>query len=147
MVGRDISSSGQLVLKLVLATDDGHRSARQNVRRTDENGVPDSVSELLGLIDGSKLLPGRLVDADGVEDGRELVTIFGTVDVDGVSAEHLSLAGLLELKGNVLRKLATNGNDDTASRLKLVDIHDTLVRQLLEVEAVRHIVVTVRMLA
>jgi hypothetical protein len=42
----------------------------------------------------------------------------------------------LELKGNVLGQLASDRNHDTAGSLEFVDIHDTLVAELFEVELV-----------
>ena len=48
----------------------------------------------------------------------------------------------LKLEGNVLGQLASNGNHDTAGSLEFVDIHDTLVAELFEVELVSDIEVS-----
>jgi hypothetical protein len=88
---------------------------------------------------GSEFAPGRLVNTDRVENGRELLTVFGLVNVLGVGTENLGLAAFLELEGDVLRELATDRDDDTRSSFKFVDIHDTFVREFLKVELVRNI--------
>jgi hypothetical protein len=46
-----------------------------------------------------------LVDTDGVEDGGELVSVFGIVDLLRVGTKDIDTS-LLESKGNVLGELA-----------------------------------------
>ena len=48
----------------------------------------------------------------------------------------MSATSLLQTQGNVLRQLTTDGDNNTASVFKLVDIHNTLVAQFFEVESV-----------
>ena len=139
VVRGDRGGGEQLLLELVLAADDRHGSTRENVRWADEDRVLDGVSELLRLLIRGQLLPGGLVNTNGVEDGRELVTVLGLVNVMRVGSENLGLARLLEFQSNVLRKLATNGDNNTLSGLQLVNIHDTLVAQLFEVKPVSNI--------
>src|SRR3569833_388767 len=46
------------------------------------------------------------------------------------------MSRLLETKGYVLRKLATDGHDDSRCALELIDVHDALVAELFEVELI-----------
>jgi hypothetical protein len=46
---------------------------------------------------------------------------------------------LLKLESNILRQLTTDRNNDSASSLQFVDIHDTLVAELLEVQLVGNV--------
>ena len=67
------------------------------------------------------------------------MAIFGLVNVVRISSKDLGLSRLLKLKSNVLRKLTTDRNNNSASSLQLVDIHDTLVAKLLEVQLVGNV--------
>lgn len=49
---------------------------------------------------------------------------------------------LLKLESNVLGELTTNRNNNSAGSLQLVDIHDTLVAELLEVQLVGNVEVS-----
>jgi hypothetical protein len=49
---------------------------------------------------------------------------------------YLSSTSLLETKGNVLRQLTTNRNDNAAGSFHFIYIHHTLKAQLLKVELV-----------
>jgi hypothetical protein len=113
VVRRDAAGSLKLVLEILLAVDDGHGSARQDVTGTNQDRIADLLSELLSLLNGGKLLPGRLVNTDAVKDLRELLTILGLVDVLGVSAQNVGTASLLQTEGNVLRELTSDRNHDT----------------------------------
>jgi hypothetical protein len=141
VIRRDTGGSEKLVLELRLGPDDSHGSTGKDVRRADKDGVFDRVGEFLCVLVRSKLLPGRLVNTNGVEDGGELVSILSLVDVERVGTKDLGLASLLKLKSDVLGQLAADRNNDTGGVLKLVDIHDTLVAKLFKVEAVGEIVI------
>jgi hypothetical protein len=139
VVRADFGGGVELLLELGLGANDSHGSTGQDVRGSDENGVTDSVGELLSLSVGSEFAPGRLVNVDRVENRRELLTVFGLVNVLGIGTENLSLATFLKLKGDVLRELTTDRDDDTRSSFKFVNIHDTFVREFLKVELVGNI--------
>ena len=139
VVRRDGGGGEKLLLKLVLAADDSHGGTGKDVRGANKDGVLDGVGELLRLFVRGQLLPCGLVDTNRVKDGRELVTVLSLVNIVGVGSENLGLAGLLELQSHVLGKLATNRDDNTLGSLQLVDIHHTLVAQLLEVEPVSNV--------
>ena len=113
VVGRDAGGGKKLVLELSLRPDNSHGSAGENVRRADEDRVLNRVGELLRVLVRGKLLPGRLVNTNGVEDGGELVPVLSLVDVERVGTEDLGLASLLELKGDVLGQLATDRDNNT----------------------------------
>ena len=59
-----------------------------------------------------------------------------------VRSQDLSLSRLLKLESNVLGELTTNRNNNSAGSLQLVDIHDTLVAELLEVQLVGNVEVS-----
>ncbi|ROV99906.1 hypothetical protein VMCG_06224 [Cytospora schulzeri] len=142
VVGRDIAGSLKLVLELILAVNDSHGGTGQDVTGSDEHRVADLVSELLSRLDGGELLPCGLVKANAIEDGRELLSVLSLVDILGVSTENVGLSSLLEAQSDVLRQLSTDGDNDTVGTLKFVDIHNTLVAQLLEVQLVSSIEVS-----
>jgi hypothetical protein len=139
VVRADFRGGVKLLLELGLRADDSHGSTGQDVRGSDENRVTDSVGELLSLSVGGEFAPGRLVNIDRVENRRELLTVFGLVDVLGVCTENLGLAAFLKLKSDVLRELTPDRDDDTRSSFEFVDIHDTFVRKFLKVELVGNI--------
>jgi hypothetical protein len=141
VIGRDTRGGEKLVLELRLGPDDSHGSAGKDVRRADKDGVFDGVSEFLRVLIRSKLLPGRLVNTDRVENRGELVPVLSLVNVERVGTKNLGLASLLELESDVLGQLTADRDNDTRGVLKLVDIHDTLVAKLFEVKAVGEIVI------
>ena len=135
-----LGGGGQVVLKRGLVPNDVHRGTRQDVARADQDRVGDAVREFLGLGDVGHLDPVGLVDADGVEDRRELVAVLGRVDLDRVGAQDVHV-GILEAQRNVLRQLAAHRHHGARRALELVDVHHTLEAELLKVEAVRLVVV------
>jgi hypothetical protein len=141
VIRRDAGGGEKLVLELRLGPDDSHSSAGKDVRRADKDGVLDRVSKFLRVLVRSKLLPGRLVNTDGVEDGGELVTVLSLVNVERVGTKDVGTASFLKLESDVLGQLAADRDNDTGGVLKLVDIHDTLVAKLFEVKAVGEIVI------
>jgi hypothetical protein len=66
--------------------------------------LPDAGSELLCSIDAGDFGPGRLINADAIEDGRELVTVLGIVNHFRIGSQDVE-AVLLEPEGDVLREL------------------------------------------
>ena len=103
VVWADIGGSRELLLQLILRPDDSHSSAGEDVARTDKHRVAHFIGESLGLVDRGQLPPCRLVNANRVQDLRELVTVFGLVNVLWVRTEHLGLTSVLELESDVLR--------------------------------------------
>ena len=84
--------------------------------------------------------PLGLVYTDAVEHGRELVAVFGIVDALGRGAEDTDLLRV-ETQGQVVRYLTAGRDDDAVRVLQVEDVHDTLEGELVEVEAVAHVVV------
>ncbi|KAH8720481.1 hypothetical protein HC256_000873 [Beauveria bassiana] len=123
VVRRHVASRLELVLEVLLAADDGHGGAREDVAGAHEHRVANLAGKCLGVLDRRELLPGRLVDADAVENLGKLLTVLGLVDVLGAQS-------------NVLGKLAANGYNDALGSLELVNVHDTLIAEFLEVELV-----------
>ena len=65
---------------------------------------PNLLGEGFGSVHRGDLGPFGLIDANAIEDRRELVTILGLVDLSGVCPENVD-ARVLEAERNVLRKL------------------------------------------
>ena len=132
----------ELLLELINTVDDVHSGTGQDVTGTNQDGVTNSVGEGLSIGDRGQFLPGGLVDTNAIEDRRELVTVLSLVNIQRVGTQNSGTTALLQTEGNVLGQLATDRDNDTASSLELVDIHDTLVAELLEVQLVGSIEVS-----
>jgi len=139
VVRGDVAGSLQLVLQVLLAVDNSHGGSGKDVAGADKNGVADGVSELLSSLDRSEFLPRGLIDSDAVKDLGELLSILGLVNIAGISSKDLGTASLLQAESNVLRQLTADRNDNTAGILQLINIHDTLVAELLKVESISSI--------
>ncbi len=127
-------------LQLLVGVADVHGGSREDVRGTHQDGIAHLVDELLHVLHARQGTPAGLVDAELVEHGGELAAVLGTVDADGRRAEDRH-ALPVELHGEVVRYLSARGDNDAAGRLKVDDVEHPLKRQLVEVEAVAHVVV------
>lgn len=140
MLARDVGGLVKVRVEVVARVDDVHGGSGEDVRGANEDGVADLVAELVGGGHRRELLPEGLVDAEVVEHARELVTVLGHVDHLGRGTEDLD-ALAVQGKGDVVRRLSSHRNDDSARRLDLVDVEDRLEADDLEVEAVGLVVV------
>ena len=89
MIGRDVRRAREELHEVRVVEDDLHGRAREDVRRADEARVGDAVAKVLRLLRGGDLHPLGLVDADAVEDPRELVAVLRLVDRLGRRAEDV----------------------------------------------------------
>ena len=103
--GGDSSSSGKHVFEGGLFPDNVHGSTGEHVGRPKEDRVPDTVGKLLCGVKAGDLCPFGLVNANGIEDGGELVAVFSVVDLIWIGTEDVK-ARLLEPQRDVLRELA-----------------------------------------
>lgn len=142
VVRRHIGGRLELVLEILLAANHRHGSARQDITRTHQHRVPDLVSKLLGRLDRRQLLPRRLVNADAVENLRELLAILSLVNVQRVRAQHFGPTLLLQSQRNVLRQLPANRHHHARCALQFVNIHHPLVAQLLKIQFIRRIIIS-----
>ena len=85
---RYLSSHLQEVFQFFFIVAYIHRSTGEYVRRTHQYRITHLLYKAFHIFQASEFLPSRLVDAQLVEHGRELVTVFGTVDGDGGSTQH-----------------------------------------------------------
>ena len=85
---RYLSSHLQEVFQFFFIVAYIHRSTGEYVRRTHHYRIAHLLYKAFHIFQASEFLPSRLVDAQLVEHGRELVTVFGTVDGDGGSTQH-----------------------------------------------------------
>ena len=139
VLGGNLASRNELVVQLLLGVDHVHSCAREDIARTDENRITDSVRELLSLSHRSQFLPGGLINPNAIKDLRELVTVLSLVDILGISSKNLCTTSFLETEGNVLRQLATDRDNYAAGILEFVDIHDALVAEFLEIHLIDRI--------
>lgn len=56
------------------------------------------------------------------------MSVFGSIDIYRIGAEHIALAIFLESKGNILRQLTAHTDNDTRSSLEFVNVQDPLER-------------------
>ena len=117
-----------------------HGRTGKHVRRTNQYRITHLVDESLHVVQAGQLLPSRLVDAETVEHGRELVAVLRTVDRHRRRAQDVYRL-TMEFHGQVVRYLSTHGHDDTARLLQVDHVEHTLERQLIEVETVAHVIV------
>ena len=80
---RYLSSHLQEVFQFFFIVAYIHRSTGEYVRRTHQYRIAHLLYKAFHIFQAGEFLPSRLVDAQLVEHGRELVTVFGTVDGDG----------------------------------------------------------------
>ena len=135
-VGRQLEEA----LQLFLVGADVHGGAAQHVAGTDEHGEAYLPDEGIDVFHRRQRTPLGLVHADAVEHGGELVAVFGIVDALGRSAEDADLLRV-EAQGQVVRYLTAGRDDDAVRVLQVEDVHDALEGELVEVEAVAHVVV------
>ncbi|RUS29122.1 hypothetical protein BC938DRAFT_481034 [Jimgerdemannia flammicorona] len=134
---RHVGGLGEVVLENLGGVRDVHGGAGEHVRRADEDWVANLVGKLVSLLNGCELLPRGLVDADPVEDARELVPILGGVNHLWVCAQHIHLV-LRQAEGDVLRELPTDADHHTFGLLLFVDIHHAFEAQFLKRPDARH---------
>ncbi len=137
---RHLTSHFQETGQLFLIVTYVHGRTGKHVRRTNQYRITHLVDESLHVVQAGQLLPSRLVDAETVEHGRELVAVLRTVDRHRRRAQDVYRL-TMEFHGQVVRYLSTHGHDDTARLLQVDHVEHTLERQLIEVETVAHVIV------
>ena len=137
---RHLRRLAEELMHLLVVVADVHRCAGKHIAGTYEDREPYFLHEFVDLVFSGQLLPAGLVDAELVEHGGELVAVLGAVDRDGGGAEHGDVAAV-ELHREVVGDLSAHADDDAVGSLKVDDVHHALEAELVEVEAVAHIVV------
>ena len=117
-----------------------HGRSGKHIARTDKNREADTVNKLINVVHRRQRAPLRLVDTIAGEHLRELRTILSIVNVFGCRTKDVDILSI-EIHGQVVRNLATRGDDDAIRILHVDDIHDALKGQLIEIKAVTHIIV------
>ncbi|KAK5628096.1 hypothetical protein RRF57_003811 [Xylaria bambusicola] len=84
MVRRDVAGGLKFVFEVLLAANNRHSSARKYITRTYENGIANIFGKFLSFSHRSELLPGRLINSDAVQNFRELLSVFGLINILGV---------------------------------------------------------------
>ena len=136
----DVSSQFQEALQLFAVGTDIHGCSGKHIARTDQNREADAVNKLIDVIHRRQCAPLWLVDAIAGKHLRELRTILCIVNVFSCCTEDVDILSI-EIHGQVVRNLTTRRNDNTIRILHINDVHDALKGQLIEIEAVAHVVV------
>ncbi len=119
---------------------DAHRAPAEDVRGTNQHGVPDAIGDRDRLVRVLDDPPLRAADPEPVEERAEALAILGQVDRLVRRAEDAE-AGVLELARELERRLAAELDDDALRPLALADRQHFLDAERLEVEAVGGVVV------
>ena len=122
------------------AVADIHRGAGKHVGRPHQHREAHFVDEGINLVHIDELAPARLVDAEFVHNRRELVAVFGAVDIDGGGAEQLH-ALLHQGQREVVGNLAAHAHDDAVRLLERADFQHALQAQFVEEEPVADVVI------
>ena len=137
---RHLGSHVEEALQLLLVVAHVHRSTREHVRRTHQNGIAHLVDKLLDVVEACQRTPSRLVDAQFVEHSRELVAVLCTVDIHGRGTQYGHTL-TMQLHGQVVGNLTTHADDDATGLLQVHHVEHALQRELVEIEAVAHVIV------
>ncbi|EJP32999.1 hypothetical protein HMPREF1146_0001 [Prevotella sp. MSX73] len=140
IVFRHLGGHAEETLEFVHVVAHVHGRTREHVGGAHEHGEAHLTDEALDVVERGEGAPGRLVDAQFVEHGRELVAVFGTVDVDGRRAEDGHILPV-ELHGEVVGYLSAHAHDDALGLFEVDDVEHALLGEFVEIEAVAHVVV------
>ena len=135
-----IGCQTQKFLKLFLVGAYVHGSTGEHVGRSHENREANFVDKLVDVVHGGKGTPRRLVDAVAREHRRELCSVFGVIDILCRCAEYGHVL-CIETHGKVVGYLSTGGDNHSVGVFEFDDVHDTFEGELVEIEAVAHVVV------
>ena len=135
-----LAGLAEKLFELVVVVAYVHGGTRQHIRGPYQHGEADTLYERLHLLHTRQSVPFRLVDAQGVEHGRELVPVLSPVDAHRTRAEDRHMLAV-QLHGKVVRNLSANGDNHTHGILQVYHIEHTLQRQFVEIELVAHVVV------
>ena len=92
------------------------------------------------VIQRRELFPFRLVYAQSIDDGRELVPVFRLVYARGFRTEDVHAASV-QTQSQVVRYLAAHGHYHSVRLFEFVDIHHPFICELVEIQTVAHIIV------
>lgn len=140
MVGGDAGGLCHVALEVLLVIGDDHATATQDVARAHEERVADAGCDRAGFVKRFGDARNRIRYAELVEQRREPVAVLGKVDGGRLRAHDVhALIG--KCSRELERRLPAKGHDDAIGCLRIDDIHDVLVGNGLEVEAVGGVVV------
>mmetsp|Transcript_12100 Transcript_12100/g.28762 ORF Transcript_12100/g.28762 Transcript_12100/m.28762 type:complete len:364 (-) Transcript_12100:108-1199(-) len=137
----DNGSVQEEILHLLFSGDDPHCSSREHVRRSHKHWEAHLAAEASRLLQGGELRPPRLIHTQSVAQLAEPQAVLAGVNLVHGSAQDTA-ASSVQPHRQVVRHLPANRDDNTVRILKVVDVLDHLLRQLLEVQSVRLVVVS-----
>ncbi len=137
---RHLCCLSQEAVHLLVIVTNIHGRTRKHIARTNQHRKSNLLDKRHNILLRSKFLPSGLVNAKLVEHGREFVTVFGTVNRHRRCSQNRHMAAV-ELHCQVVRDLAPHAHNNTARRFQVYYVHYTLKRQLVEIQAVAHIIV------
>ena len=83
MLLRHLNRLRQKLTEIFMAVTDVHRSSGEDIGWTDQDREPDLGDKGVDGLHRRQLFPFRLVDAEPVDDRREFIPVFRTVDIFG----------------------------------------------------------------
>ena len=108
---RHLGGHREEAVQLLVVVAHVHGSTREYVRGTHQYGIAHLGDKLLDVVERGQCTPCRLVNAQFVEHGRELVAVLSTVNVDGAGTQHRNTL-TVQLHGQVVRNLSTHADND-----------------------------------
>mmetsp|Transcript_67303 Transcript_67303/g.106071 ORF Transcript_67303/g.106071 Transcript_67303/m.106071 type:complete len:220 (+) Transcript_67303:1309-1968(+) len=135
MISAHHRSRLQEEIQVVVIGHHPHGGAAQHVGGTHQHWVACGLAEPPGFFQGGKLRPFGLVHPQGVAQLAELVAVLTRVDGFHRGSQD-SDAAPVEAQGQVVRRLTSNRDHHTPGVFQLADVHDPLVAQFLEVQAI-----------
>ena len=137
----DFSGKRQEAPEFLLVVADIHRSSGEHIRRPHKHRISHLVDEGMHIVDCGQFLPFRLVYSEGIHYGRELMPVLCLVDALCTRPENIYTV-LVEPERQIVRNLSSYRHDDSVRLLELVDVHDALECELVEIEPVAHVIVS-----
>ncbi len=137
---RYVGGKLQELVKLVAVGADVHGSAGKHVAGAHEYRESHFIDEAVDIFKTGKFAPAGLVYAQTVEHGREFVAVLGVVNALGRCAENVDVL-LVEAHGEIVGNLAAHGEYHAVGHLEVENIHYALECELVEVQAVAHVIV------
>ena len=119
---------------------DDHGAATQHVTGAHQDGQSDLLSDAHGLFGNERGAVARLGNAQVVEQASEAAAVLRQIDGLGGSADNRN-AVVLQVEGQVQRRLTAKLNDDALGALAVHDGENIFQSQRLEIEAVGGVVI------
>src|SRR6185503_11211057 len=127
-------------LERFLIVDDRHRASAENVTRTDQHRITDSLRYLTRFLDGSSHAVVRLRNAEFIQQSPEAFAIFSEVYRIRRRSDDFD-TGFMQAHREVQRCLPAKLDDDAVRLFDIDDVHHVFEREWLKIESIRSVVI------